>query len=211
MSAQIPELLGGPYRSPDVRMGDAIICAVRGSVEVRGWHDKGAIGVPLGGVKGTRWSIVVSHDLLKALFIETSRAIQFYWAVSEPTVAGWRRALGIKSRATASFVEAMSQVGSVTGRAPGMAERLRAMNANPWTPEELRILPALSTAEIIQLTGRSRDAVEHARSRYGLPQEREILKCEFCGHAWRPQNGRLPRRCSKQNCRKPLQVTSRSA
>ena len=107
-AAHKPKLTHGPYTSPDVKLSDAVTCAVRGSVEVRGWHDKGAIGVPLGGVKGKRWSILVSHDLLRALRIETSRAIQFYWAVSEPTVAGWRRALGIESRATASFVQAMS-------------------------------------------------------------------------------------------------------
>lgn len=207
--AEKPKLLMGPYTSPGVKMGDAITCAVRGSVEVRGWHDKGAIGVPLGGVKGTRWSIVVSHDLLEALFVETSRAIQFYWAVSEPTVAGWRRALGIQSRQTASFVEAISRVGSVTGRAPGMAERLRAMNANPWRSDELRMLPMLSTAEIVRLTGRSRESVEHARSRYGLPQERGVLTCEVCGHSWLPQNGRTPRRCPKQSCRQPLQGLSR--
>ena len=66
------------------------------------------------------------------------------------------------------------------------------------------MLPALSTAEIIRLTGRSREAIEHARSRYGLPQERELLTCEVCGHAWLPQNGRVPRRCAKQSCRQPL-------
>lgn len=99
-----------------MKIGDAIVCAVRGAVEVRGWHDKGAIGEPLGGVKGTRWSIVVSHDLLRALYVETRVAIQFYWAVSEPTVANWRRALGIESRATAGFVQAVSQVGTAMGR-----------------------------------------------------------------------------------------------
>ena len=206
MSAEKPNLLSGPYTSPDVKIGDAITCAVRGLVEVRGWHDKGAIGVPLGGVKGSRWSIVVSHSLLEALFIETSRAIQFRWAVSEPTVAGWRQELGIKSRATASFVKAMSQVGSVTGRAPGVAERLRSMNGNPWTTDELRMLPALSTAEIMRLTARSREAVEHARVRYSLPKRRELLMCEVCGHVWLPHNGRMPRRCSKQSCRQPLKV-----
>lgn len=204
MSAENPRLLSGPYTSPGVKIGDAITCAVRGSLEVRGWHEKGSIGVPRGGVKGTRWSIVVSHDLLKALFIETSRAIQFYWAVSEPTVASWRRALGIESRATVSYVQAMSQIGSVTGSAPGVADRLRAMNANPWTMDEMHMLSALSTAEIMRRTGRSRDAIEHARSRYGFPQKREFLTCEVCGHVWLPQNDRVPRRCAKQNCRQPL-------
>ena len=211
MSADQPKLLSGPYTSPEVKIGDAITCAVRGLVEVRGWHDKGAIGVPLGGVKSTRWAIVVSHDLLRALSIETSRAIQFYWAVSEPTVAGWRRALEIESRATASFIEAISQVGSITGRAPGVADRLRALNANPWTSKELRMLRTLSTAEIIRLTGRSREAVEHARGRYGLPQKREILKCEICGHAWLPRNGCTPLRCPKQSCRQPLKGPPRPA
>ncbi len=204
MPTQKPTLLKGPYTSPDVKLGDAIVCAVRGAVEVKGWHDKGAIGVPLGGVKGTRWSIVVSHDLLRALYVETSVAIQFYWAVSELTVANWRRALGIESRATLGFVQAVSQVGTVMGRAPGMAERLRAMNANPWTLEELRMLPSVSTAEMIRFTGRSREAVEHARSRYCLPQKREILTCEVCGYAWLPQNGSVPRRCPRQRCRQPL-------
>ncbi len=204
MSTHKPILLQGPYRSPNVKLGSAITCAVRGTVEVRGWHDKGAIGVPLGGTKGRRWAIVVSHDLLKALFVETSGAIQFYWAVSEPTVAIWRRALGIESRATAGFQTAISQVGSVTGRASGVADRLRAMNENPWAPEELQMLPILSAGEVVSLTGRSRVAVEHARIRYGLPQKRELLTCGVCGHAWLPQNGRVPKRCPKQACRQPL-------
>ncbi len=172
-------------------------CAVHGSVEGRKWHDKSAIGVPLGGIKGRRWAIVVSDDLLRALFVETSVAIQFYWAVSETTVALWRRALGIESRGTASFLDAMSKVGSVTGRAPGMAERLCSMNANPWTPNELRIMPMLSTAEVVARTGRSREAVEHARSRYGLVQQRELLTCRVCGHAWLPQNGACSRALSE--------------
>lgn len=204
MSAKKPTLLDGPYTSPNVKIGNAIVCAVRGAVEVRGWHDKGAIGVPLGGVKGTRWSIVVSHDLLRALYVETSIAIQWYWAVSEPTVANWRRALGIESRGTAGFTKAVSQVGTAMGTAPGMAERLYAMNTNPWTSEELRMLPFVSTAEMIRLTGRSRESVEHARSHYGLPQKREMLTCEVCGHAWLPQNSSVPRRCSRQSCRQPL-------
>ena len=202
--SQKPRLINGPYTSPDVKVGDAITCAVRGTVEVRGWHDKGVIGVPLGGVKGTRWSIVVSHDLLRALYVETSIAIQFYWAVSEPTVANWRRALGIESRGTESFVSAMSQVGSLNGKAPGMAERLRAMNVNPWTPEELQALISTSTHEIMCLTGRSREAVEHARIRYKLAQHRDMFTCTVCGHVWLPQNDRVPRRCPKQTCRKPL-------
>ncbi len=204
MKATRPSLLHGPYTSPRVRIGDAMTCAVRGTVEVKGWHDKGAIGVPLGGVKGRRWAIIVSDDLQRALSIETSVAIQFYWAVSEPSVTLWRRALGIESRATTGFLQAMSQVGSVTGRAPGVANRLRALNLHPWTPDELRMLPMLSTAEIVARVGRSREAVEHARSRYGLPLQRDRLTCGACSHNWLPQNGRVPKRCPKQTCRQPL-------
>ncbi len=131
MPSSNPRFLKGPYQSPDVDIGDAITCAVRGLVEVRGWHDTGVIAALLGGVRGRRWSIVVSHDLLRALHVETSVAICFYWNVSQPTVAGWRRALRLDSRATEGFLTTMSQVGSVSGRAPGVAERLRSMNAKP--------------------------------------------------------------------------------
>ena len=84
--------------------------------------------------------MVVSDDLLKALYVETSRAICFYWNIAEPTVARWRKALDINSRATEGFVGTMSQVGSVNGRAEAVAERLRSMNARPWTPKELALL-----------------------------------------------------------------------
>ena len=199
-----PVLLRGPYTSPNVRVGDAVTCAIRGCVEVKGWHDKGAIAIPLGGVKGTRWSMVVSDDLLKALYVETSVAICFYWNVSELSVATWRRHLGIDGRATESFIHAMRQAGLANGRADGVAERLRGMNARPWTPKELALLPKFSNAEVTALTNRSREAVENARARYRLPQRRNDLTCGVCGYTWLPQNNHVPRRCPKHACRQPL-------
>ena len=199
-----PTLMQGPYSSPAVKVGDEITCSVRGTVEVRGWHDKGPIAVPLGGVRGSRWSIVVSHDLLRALPIETGVAICFYWALSEFTVLRWRRVLGIDGRATGGFLNAMSRVGSVTGRQPGVAEHLRALNATPWTTKELQLLLTHSTREVAFLTGRTVASVTHARSRYLVAQRRKRLRCGVCGHAWLPQQDRIPKRCPRPQCRQPL-------
>ena len=205
MPSNKPLLLRGPYTSPNLRIGDTVMCAIRGSVEVKGWHDKGAIAIPLGGVRGTRWSMVVCDDLLKALHVETSLAICFYWNIAEPTVARWRKSLGIDSRATESYHGTMSRVGWINGTAEGVAERLRSMNTRPWTPEELSLLSKFSTAEVAALTQRSREAVEHARARHSLPQQRDRLSCAVCGHVWFPQNHHIPLRCPKQACRQPLQ------
>ena len=79
-------------------------CAIRGLVEVRGWHDTGLIEIPLGGTKGTRWSIVVSDDLLRALRVEMSATICWYWAITNWTVGRWRRALSIDGRKVDGFV-----------------------------------------------------------------------------------------------------------
>lgn len=204
MSGSKPLLLKGPYASPNVCIGDAVTCAIRGRVEVRAWHDKGSIAIPLGGVKGTRWSMVVSNDLLKALHVESSLAICFYWHISEPTVARWRRSLGIDSRATESFLKTMSQVGTVNGRAEGVAERLRKMNTRPWSAEELALLSKFSTAEVAALTERSREAVEHARARHRVFQQRRRLTCGICGYVWLPQNHHVPLRCPRPACRQPL-------
>lgn len=75
------------------------------------------------------------------------------------------QALGIESRATESFLNAMGQVGAVIGRTSGMGERLRSINVNPWTPDELHMLSTLGTADVTSLSGRSRESVEHARRR----------------------------------------------
>ncbi len=204
MSTAAPLLLQGPYFAPEVNVGDRITCAIRGAVEVRGWHDKGSVPVPLGGVKGTRWSMVVSHDLLRALSIETSLAICWHWAVSHTSVLTWRKALGIDGRNAEGFLHAMSKVGSVTGNASGVADHLRMLNARPWTTEELELLPQCSTLALVERTGRTREAIEHARVRYRLPQLRVALHCEHCGHSWLPHHNATPKRCPRHNCRQPL-------
>lgn len=209
MAGGKPPLVKGPYTSPSLRIGDTVTCAIRGSVEVKGWHDKGSIAIPRGGSIGIRCGLVVCDDLLKALYVETSRAICFYWNIAEPTVARWRMALGIYSRATEGYVGTMSQVGLVNGRAEGVAERLRSMNARPWTPKELALLTTFSTAEVAALTDRSREAVEHARARHSLVQQRDRLTCGVCGYVWFPQNHHVPLRCPKQTCRQLLSQESK--
>ncbi len=199
-----PRLLYGPYRSPDVKVGDTITCAIRGLVEVRGWHDKGSIGIPLGGTKGTRWSIVVSNDLLRALHVEMSSSICWYWAITNVTVGRWRRALSIDGRKVDGFVDALSRVGSVTGRTDANAARLRSFNSRPWSSEELNLLPGQSTPEIVALTGRTVIAIENARVRYSLAQTKQLLHCRACGYTWHAHHDKAPKRCPKHGCRQPL-------
>lgn len=80
-------------------MGDAIKCALRGAVEVRGWHNKGALCAPFGGITGQRWAMVVSHEWLEALHVEPRIAIQLTWlSRNQPSRSGVRRLESIAVR-----------------------------------------------------------------------------------------------------------------
>jgi hypothetical protein len=84
----------GPYRTPRFRIGAKVQCAIRGELVIVGMTD-GRIPWPLGiQGRGSR-SLVVFHDLVRAIKQESHLAIVFWWGARRSTVQGWRRTLGV--------------------------------------------------------------------------------------------------------------------
>ena len=112
MNSQVRNRLWfGPYKTPIVRPGQMLLCAVRGRVSVDA-ISKAPIPWPLN--CDSRPVFIVCGDLLRALGQESIQAISHHWAVGYTTVSGWRRRIGI------------------TGRNPGTKRLMRA-----WLPEKM--------------------------------------------------------------------------
>lgn len=105
-----PPLLFGPYRAPDISDG-WLVDWVDGAIEVGGWTHA-PIQWPRRKKTG-KHSPILCDDLIRAVMMESSAAIQHHWGVSEGTVWKWRQALG---------------VGRVT---PGTRDRLRTETGVP--------------------------------------------------------------------------------
>lgn len=87
------KLIGGPYEPPAVRAGDWLDDAVDGRLQVGGWSN-GPIPWPRRKKTGTH-SLVLFGDLVRAVRLESSEAVQHWFGVSAGTVWKWRCALGV--------------------------------------------------------------------------------------------------------------------
>jgi len=87
---EVRKLLYGPYHPPRVRRGDVTFCELRGTVKVGGYSD-GPIPWP---VKWQSKSIILCGDLIRAVNMESEKAVAFHWGVCYQTVWKWRKALG---------------------------------------------------------------------------------------------------------------------
>jgi len=87
------ELIGGPYRTPLVRIGDEVICSLRGRVTVGSFSD-GRIAWPIS--KQTGSPLIMFDDLERAVRTESATAIMHWWGVRGNTISKWRRALGVE-------------------------------------------------------------------------------------------------------------------
>jgi hypothetical protein len=85
----------GPYRTPYVRLGRRLTCAIRGELITVG-ITKGRIPWPIGqGGRNRNRSIILCGDLERAVERESFQAIAYWWGVCAATVAKWRRALKV--------------------------------------------------------------------------------------------------------------------
>ncbi len=83
----------GPYRTPLLRRGARVMCAIHGELIVEGLTD-GRIPWPIG--RGARQrSIVLFRDLERAVERESFQAVAYWWGVGATTVAKWRWALKV--------------------------------------------------------------------------------------------------------------------
>ena len=86
------KLIAGPYRPPRCRLGDLLYCDRSGEVVVSGFTDR------------LRWpytlrygqvSPILCGDLVRAVRIESAKAVAYWWGVSRQLVFRWRRSLDV--------------------------------------------------------------------------------------------------------------------
>jgi len=111
LGPEMVKLLFGPYHPPPVRRDKELVCAIRGKVEA-GDYSNGLIPWPMRW--GTR-SLILCHDLVRAVRKESAMAVAHYWGVCSAIVSRWRKALAVEpitpgTRRLISFVhsEAMT-------------------------------------------------------------------------------------------------------
>jgi hypothetical protein len=84
----------GKYRTPRFRIGQRVICQVRGRVVITGVTDA-PIPWPIGKRGRGRHTLIVYKGLAKAVRRESELAICYWWGVCPTTVWKWRKALGV--------------------------------------------------------------------------------------------------------------------
>jgi len=90
-------LLFGPYHPPKTRRGKFLFCEMRGTVKVGDYSD-GPIPWP---VKwGTRNSLILCGDLVRAVQVESAQGVAHHWGVRASTVTRYRKALQVERDTT---------------------------------------------------------------------------------------------------------------
>jgi hypothetical protein len=151
-------LLHGPYQAPALRVGDRTTCLFKGAeVFVANWS-----GAPipwprcLRGGGGGQPSLLVNHELARAIRTEAAAAVGYWWGVGSSLVCRWRKALDVRL---------MDNPGS---RRLMLASLTTAGGSLPWTEAEEDLLRNHSPKDAARLTGRSPDAVRKRRKLLGL-------------------------------------------
>jgi hypothetical protein len=90
------KLLGGPYRTPALRVGQRATCVYRDcDVIVTGWTDA-RIPWPLCKRQGRAGpGLLVEEELARAIRTESATALRHWWGVGVALVTMWRRSFGI--------------------------------------------------------------------------------------------------------------------
>lgn len=89
------QLLYGPYAPPEIKPGSCLIDECHGSVEVGGYTDAAQPWPYRAKVGGKAPSLILCGDLVRAVRMESSLAVSYWWGVSIEMVRQWRRALGV--------------------------------------------------------------------------------------------------------------------
>src|SRR5579871_2338999 len=95
-------LIGGPYRTPALRVGDVTMCLYRDcDVRITCWTDA-PISWPRCGIIGQSGGsgLLVDEELLRAIRTESALALQHWWGVSDGTTTRWRRAFDVEQWGT---------------------------------------------------------------------------------------------------------------
>ena len=88
----------GPYAAPRFRYGATVVDEARGEVVVVALS-AGRIPWPLGRLQGrSPRGLILYRDLARAVKLEASQAVAYWWGVSAFTVWKWRKSLGINEQ-----------------------------------------------------------------------------------------------------------------
>jgi hypothetical protein len=94
-----PSLIAGPYAAPAGGPGSWLKCELRGRVKVGGVSDAPVswpwTAFTLDGRTGSRRSLILCGDLVRAVRTESVSAISHHWGTDRKVVYGWRKALGV--------------------------------------------------------------------------------------------------------------------
>ena len=193
------QLFHGPYHAPALRRGDWATCLFRdGDVIVTGWSDA-RIPWPRcrrPGSHGGGSGLLVDEELARAIRLESSLAIQYWWGVDVTVVWRWRKALGV-GRLNEGSARLRNELNKELGAGlkgkrlpPEAVERRRRTAAElglrplqppgdrPWTKKELGLLGTLPDAELAARFGRTEKAVRVMRLRRGFPSARDCRRRE---------------------------------
>jgi hypothetical protein len=164
----------GSYRTPRIRYGRTVRCAVRGEVEVVGLHEA-PVPWPIG-KRGRAKSLVVFKDLARAVRRESEAAVAHHWGVDKQTVGKWRKALGV-GRVT----EGTSRLLSTHAQEPAVVAGLKRAQAKSGDPARRAKLAAAMRGKKVD-----RRVVEAlAAQRRGTRHREESRRRMSEAHRWR--------------------------
>jgi hypothetical protein len=184
-------LLHGPYVPPTLRRGDRTICLYRDAdVVITTWSD-GRISWPRCrqvGVKGGN-GLLVTDELVRAIRVESSLALQHWFGAGIVTIWRWRKAFGVTQWGTEGsrqLLEQSSKAGADKSRGkklPADQVERRRQSAKTldlgrylqpghhgpwWTAKQLALLGELPDAEVAARIGRTPNAVRIMRTELGI-------------------------------------------
>jgi hypothetical protein len=188
------QLHHGPYRLPALRRGDRSTCLYRDSdVVITGWSN-GRISWPRCRRLDTRGGgsgLLVDEELARAIRLESSLALQYWFGVNYSVVCRWRKALGVERFNEGSArlrKDPNAEIADDLRRKrlpPEQVERRRRTAkelglrprpgyiGGPWTEAELALLGTIPGDELAAQIGRTARAVRIMRTRRGIATARD--------------------------------------
>lgn len=189
--SQTPPILRGTYTAPALRRGDRADCLYRDCLMVVTHWSDAPIPWPVGRQMESRGRscIIVDEELVRAVRQESAAAVAYWWGVSGPTVAKWRKAFDVNRKNNAGtqvLVRAATHKARGT-RSPVPTEETRqkqrehsirrrfwelrpkATRGKTWTPDQQSVLGTMTDKEAAALTGHPLRSVGHMRRKLQIP------------------------------------------
>jgi len=150
----------GQYQTPRFRLGQKVLCELRGQVVISGQTDA-PIPWPIGKA-GRHHALVLYAGLADAVRREAALAVAYWWGVCHHTVWKWRKALGVGATTPGT-----SRLRHEYGIEPGQLANVAKATAKAASPESRAKLSA---------------------ARKGKPRPRHVLEAMWAGRRGKPQS-----------------------